>query len=176
MVIVWIMIFLFAFYGLTKLMDPEPSQIHISEEDEKLQKGYSFEQQITQIVSEKLKGAIVINNCILNKKSKSGKDIYFDGTVASKEIDVIILSKKGFFVVEAKNFSQAFVSGNLNYKTWLTSYSKKKVYKCQFLIGTVKPLYLSVAKLSILLLFFQFNSFFFIKSVDHFLFLSMKSL
>ena len=49
-------------------------------------------------------------------------------------------------------------------------------YKCQFLIGTVKPLYLSVAKLSILLLFFQFNSFFFIKSVDHFLFLSMKSL
>lgn len=129
MVIIWIILLLFAFYGLTKLMDPKPSSNHkINEEEEKLQKGYSFEQQITQIVSEKLKGAIVINNCILNKKSKSGKDIYFDGTVASKEIDVIILSKKGFFVVEAKNFSQAFVSGNLNDKTWLTSYSKKKVY------------------------------------------------
>lgn len=95
---------------------------------EKVQKGYSFEQIITQLVSDKLKGAIVINNCILNKKSKSGKYIYFDGTIASKEFDVIVLSKKGLLVIEAKNFNQAFVSGNLTDRTWIASYSKKSIH------------------------------------------------
>lgn len=96
---------------------------------EKAQKGYAFEQIITNLVSEKLKGAIVINNCILNKRSKNGKDLYFNGTIASKEFDIIILSKKGLLVVEAKNFSQAFVSGGLSEKTWLASYSKKSIHQ-----------------------------------------------
>lgn len=97
-------------------------------EDEKLKKGTAFEVQISELISERLKGAIVINNCILNKKSKNGKDIYMDGTVASKEFDVICLSKKGVFVIEAKNYTGAFISGNFNDKTWLTSYSKNKVF------------------------------------------------
>lgn len=97
-------------------------------EEEKRKKGTAFEVQIAQLISSKLKGAIVINNCILNKKSKDGKDIYWEGTVASKEFDVICLSRKGLFVIEAKNYAQAFVSGNFNDKTWITSYSKNKVY------------------------------------------------
>lgn len=97
-------------------------------DDEKLKKGTAFEVQISELISEKLKGAVVINNCILNKKSKDGKDIYMDGTVASKEFDVICLSKKGVFVIEAKNYSGAFISGNFHDKTWLTSYSKNKVF------------------------------------------------
>lgn len=97
-------------------------------ENEKMRKGTAFEVQISELISEKLKGAVVINNCILNKRSKEGKDIYWDGTVASKEFDVICLSKYGIFIIEAKNYAQAFVSGNFNDKTWLTSYSKNKVF------------------------------------------------
>ena len=98
-------------------------------DQEKKNKGLAFEQQITEMVTEKLKGAFVINNCILNKKNKEGNDIYWNGTIASKEFDIIILSKKGLFVIEAKNYAQAFISGNLNDKTWLTSYSKSKIFQ-----------------------------------------------
>ena len=36
-------------------------------DNEKLKKGTAFEVQISELISEKLKGAVVINNCILNK-------------------------------------------------------------------------------------------------------------
>lgn len=97
-------------------------------DEENLKKGYSFEQMITQEVQKRLKDAIVINNCILNKKNKNGNDIYLNGTLASKEIDIIILSSKGLFALESKFYQGAFVSGNLHDRAWRVSYSKNKVY------------------------------------------------
>lgn len=98
-------------------------------EEERKRKGTAFEVQIAELMGKHFKNAIVINNCILNKKGKDGKDIYCsNGVVASKEFDIICLSRKGLFVIEAKNYSSAFISGNLNDRTWLTSYSKNKVF------------------------------------------------
>lgn len=138
LVLLVVLVFFLSLYGLLYLNNELPLKEEEKRNQELLyqeildkenaQKGYSFEQIISQLVNEKLKGAIVINNCILNKKGKGGKDIYFDGTVASKELDVIILSKKGLLVIEAKNYNQAFVSGNLSDKSWLASYSKNKCY------------------------------------------------
>lgn len=110
-----------------KMREKQRERIIIQEE--KKMKGYSFEQQITMLCQEYLPGSIVLNNVILFKRSKNGKDIYVDGKPAMKETDVIILSKKGLFVVEAKNYNQAFVSGGIDDKQWIASYSKSKVYK-----------------------------------------------
>lgn len=131
LICIFTFLFLFAKYDWkeiedTKLVNEVAYQKLV--DDEKSRKGTAFEILISQLISEKLKGAVVINNCILNKKSKDGKDVYWNGTIASKEFDVICLSKYGVFVIEAKNFTQAFVSGNFNDKTWLTSYSKNKVF------------------------------------------------
>ncbi len=128
---IFLFLFLFSSYDW-KEIERQKVQNEIAHQkivdDEKMRKGTAFEVQISQLISEKLKGAVVINNCILNKRSKDGKDIYWDGVVASKEFDVICLSKYGIFIIEAKNYAQAFVSGNFNDKTWLTSYSKSKVF------------------------------------------------
>lgn len=97
--------------------------------DEKKLKGISFEQQITMLCQEYLHGSIVLNNVIMFKRSKNGKDIYINGSPAMKETDVIILSKKGLFVIEAKNYNEAFVSGNFDDRNWIASYSKNKVYR-----------------------------------------------
>lgn len=127
----FVFMYLFSMYDWQEIEDEKISKEALHQkivDAEKLDKGTAFEMQISQLISEKIQGAVVLNNCILNKKGKDGKDIYMDGTVASKEFDAICLCKYGCFVVEAKNFSQAFVSGNFNDKTWITSYSKNKVY------------------------------------------------
>jgi hypothetical protein len=98
-------------------------------EEENLRKGTSFEQIITQEVQKRLKDAVVINNCILNKRTKAGEDMYINGMLASKEIDIIILSKKGLFALESKFYQGAFVSGTLEDRAWKVSYSKSKIFE-----------------------------------------------
>ena len=96
------------------------------EESETVKKGGSFEALIADRVREILPDAVVIRNCILVKKNQYRKDIRLDGVIASKEIDIIVLSQKGFLCIEAKNWQGAFLTGNLEDVNWLASYSKNK--------------------------------------------------
>jgi hypothetical protein len=113
-------------------LDNEPKKVlpHISVQDTNLAKGALFEAQIADSVRKVSKDAIIIQNCILNKKGRDGQDMILkDGTIASKEIDVIVISSKGIFAFEAKNYSGTFVSGDINETAWNISYTRDKVYR-----------------------------------------------
>ena len=79
-------------------------------------KGVYFENQIRDLILTYFPGSKVRQNIIV----KNGK--------FSKEIDLIALTPKGFFLVEAKNYNGCSISGKANEKNWTCSYNNKNQY------------------------------------------------
>lgn len=79
-------------------------------------KGKSFEARIKKIMLNNFPDAKIINNIII----KNGK--------YSKEFDVIALTKKGFFVIEAKNYNYCDIIGDVDGRYWTCIYENGKQY------------------------------------------------
>lgn len=82
-------------------------------------KGVELEEKIKNLAE--TKGFKVLSNIII--PNLTGK---------TTEIDVVILSKKGFYVIEAKNYF-GFIAGNKTWKKWVVTYNKEKGIKRTFL-------------------------------------------
>lgn len=86
---------------------------------DEVRKGAELEDKIKELAEGK--GFKVLSNIII--PNLTGK---------TTEIDVVILSQKGFYVIEAKNFF-GFVAGNKIWKKWVVTYNKEKGIKRTFL-------------------------------------------
>lgn len=129
--------------GIEKRLEPiidECIEIQTIEESECIEStGGTFENWLISEIQSILKDAIIVQNCILNKKDKKGNDIYSQGKKVSKEINLIVLSKKGIFVLETKDWEKAFVSGAEDDKVWRVSFGKnKKIYQKFSLLKVVR--------------------------------------
>ena len=78
------------------------------------QKGLEFEKEVINTIKKKIPNAYVLNNLIIPNKTGSG----------TTEIDVLLLTRKGFYVLECKNYS-GFVVGKPDSKKWTIFYYKK---------------------------------------------------
>lgn len=85
---------------------------------EEAKKGAEFELEVVEEIKKLYPTAKVLHNLILPKK-KGG----------TTEVDVLVLTNKGFFVLECKNYN-GFVVGKPNSKKWTIFYHKK--YKKTF--------------------------------------------
>lgn len=85
---------------------------------EEVKKGAEFELDVVKRINELYPTAKVLQNLIIPKK-KGG----------TTEIDVLVLTDKGFFVLECKNYN-GFVVGKAKSKKWTIFYYKK--YKKTF--------------------------------------------
>lgn len=86
---------------------------------DEVRKGAELEEKIKNIAEGR--GFKVLSNIII--PNLTGK---------TTEIDVVLLSRKGFYVIEAKNYF-GFVAGNKSWKKWVVTYNKKKGIKRTFL-------------------------------------------
>ena len=86
-------------------------------EEEK--KGAELEDKITALISCKKDYKVLTNIIIPNLTGKT------------TEIDILILSRKGFYVIEAKNYFGA-IAGNKDWKKWVVTYNRKKGIKRSF--------------------------------------------
>lgn len=79
-------------------------------------KGEAFEHQLRDMILFYLPGSKVRQNLII----KNGN--------FSKEIDLVALTPKGFFIVEAKDYNGCTINGNLKEKDWNCRYMNKEEY------------------------------------------------
>lgn len=80
---------------------------------EEAKKGAEFELEVVEEIKRQHPNAKVLHNLIL--PTKYGK---------TTEVDVLVLTNKGFFVLECKNYN-GFVVGKPNTKKWTIFYHKK---------------------------------------------------
>ena len=118
------MLFLFKFlivtgilvFGVNYLIQMQKFEKINKYKSEEERKGAELEEVITKLAEGK-PGVKVLNNIII--PNLTGK---------TTEIDVILFSKKGFFVIEAKNYF-GHIQGNKAWKKWTVIYDKKKGIK-----------------------------------------------
>lgn len=81
-----------------------------------IEKGAYFEDKIRDLILYYLPGSKVKQNIIIRNGN------------FSKEIDLVALTPKGFFLVEAKNYNGCTIKGNPKEKKWRCSYDEKNCY------------------------------------------------
>ena len=86
---------------------------------DEVKKGAELEEKIKTLAEER--GIKVLSNIII--PNLTGK---------TTEIDIVLLSRKGFYVIEAKNYF-GFIAGNKDWKKWVVTYNKQKGIKRTFL-------------------------------------------
>ena len=119
MIFKFICIFLVLAIGISYFKEEKKSKEIEKYVSYECKKGAELENDIKGIAESK--GFKVLNNIII--PNLTGK---------TTEIDVLILSRKGFYVIEAKNFN-GFIAGNKSWKKWVVTYNKEKGIKRTFL-------------------------------------------
>ena len=79
-------------------------------------KGESFENELRDLILYYFPGSKVKQNIIV----RNGK--------FSKEIDLIALTTKGFFLIEAKNYQHCEIVGDVKEKDWMVKYNENRKY------------------------------------------------
>ena len=91
-------------------------KLMMEKDKEATDKGAYFENKIRDMILYYFPGSKVQQNIIV----RNGK--------FSKEIDLIALTPKGFFLVEAKNYNGCTISGKVNEKNWTCFYNEDNQY------------------------------------------------
>lgn len=119
-----IIIAIFSFvFGLIKVNSKKEKaraehikKLQVRDQTEAELKGSAFESKIRDQILELFPGAKVRQNIII----KNGK--------FSKEIDLIALTPMGFIVIEAKNYNNCEIIGNVKEKDWNVIYNEHKKF------------------------------------------------